>query len=59
MHARSVVACGLDDDTGEVFRVRLAPDPDVVFSWLRQLPDPVAVVTPNKPTFMSASVLRR
>lgn len=26
MHARSVVACALDGDTGEVFERRLAPD---------------------------------
>ncbi len=26
VHARSVVACGLDGDTGEVFERRLTPD---------------------------------
>ncbi len=50
VHARSVVACGIDDDTGEMFRARLAPDPDAIFGWLRQLPGPVAVVYEAGPT---------
>ena len=50
VHARSVVACGIDDDTGEVFRARLAPDPEVIFGWLRGLPGPVAVVYEAGPT---------
>lgn len=50
VHARSVVACGIDDDTGEMFRARLAPDHEVIFGWLRQLPGPVAVVYEAGPT---------
>jgi transposase len=50
VHARSVVACGIDDDTAEMFRARLAPDPEVIFGWLRQLPGPVAVVYEAGPT---------
>jgi len=29
------VTCGIDDDTGEVFRARLAPQPEVILAWLR------------------------
>ena len=43
VHARSVVACGLDDDTGELFERRLTPDHHDVLDWIRTLPDPVAV----------------
>ncbi len=50
VHARSVVACGIDGDTGELFRARLAPDPEVILGWLRQLPGPVAVVYEAGPT---------
>lgn len=50
VHARSVVACGIDDDTGEVFRARLAPDHEVILTWLRGLPGPVAVVYEAGPT---------
>jgi transposase len=50
VHARSVVACGIDDDTGEMFRARLSPQPDVILAWLRQLPGPVAVADEAGPT---------
>ena len=50
VHARSVVACGIDGDTGEVFRGRLCPQPEVVLAWLRELPGPVAVVYEAGPT---------
>lgn len=50
VHARSVVACGIDDETGEMFRARLVPEPDVIFGWLRSLPGPVAVVYEAGPT---------
>lgn len=50
VHARSVVACGVDDDTGEVFRTRLGPQPEVVLNWLEQLPGPVAVTYEAGPT---------
>lgn len=50
VHARSVVACGIDDVTGEMFRARLAQDPEVILGWLRQLPGPVAVVYEAGPT---------
>ena len=35
VHARSVVACGLDGDTGEVFKRRLCPDHREVVGWVR------------------------
>ncbi len=50
MPARSVAACGIDDDTGEMFRARLVPEPETILGWLRQLPGPVAVVYEPGPT---------
>ena len=50
VHARSVVACGIDDETGELFRTRLGPQPEVIVDWLRQLPGPVAVTYEAGPT---------
>jgi transposase len=43
VHARSIVACGLDGQTGELFERRLTPDHGDVMSWLRSLPGPVVV----------------
>ncbi len=42
VHARSVVACGLDRETGEVFERRLTPDHQDILEWVRTLPQPVA-----------------
>jgi transposase len=50
VHARSVVACGLDGDTGEVFERRLTPDRDEIAAWLNDLPGPVAVTYEAGPT---------
>ena len=50
VHARSVVACGIDASTGEMFRARLGPQPEAVLGWLRELPGPVAVVYEAGPT---------
>jgi transposase len=50
VHARSVVACGLDGDTGEVFERRLTPDHGEIVEWLRSLPGPVAVTYESGPT---------
>jgi transposase len=44
VHARSVVACALDDVTGELSKARLVPDHETIFAWLRGLSEPVAVV---------------
>jgi hypothetical protein len=38
VHARSVVACGLDGQTGELFERRLSPDHAELLGWLRALP---------------------
>ena len=50
VHARSVVACALDGDTGEVFQRRLTPDHAEVVAWLGDLPGPVAVTDEAGPT---------
>ena len=50
VHARSVVACALDDVTGELSRARLVPDNETILAWLRQLAGPVAVVYEAGPT---------
>ena len=50
VHARSVVACGLDGVTGELFERRLTPDQDELLGWLRRLPGPVEVVYEAGPT---------
>ena len=50
VHARSVVACGLDAQTGELFERRLCPDRRTIISWLCGLPGPVAVTYEAGPT---------
>jgi transposase len=50
VHARSVVGCGLDGQTGEVFERHLAADPATVIDWARSLPGPVAVTYEAGPT---------
>ena len=50
VHARSVVACALDGDTGEVFQRRLTPDHAEIVAWLGDLPGPVAVTYEAGPT---------
>ena len=50
VHARSVVACALDDVTGELSKARLVPDNETVLAWLQQLAGPVAVVYEAGPT---------
>ena len=50
VHARSVVACALDDRTGELSKARLVPDNETILAWLQQLAGPVAVVYEAGPT---------
>jgi transposase len=50
VHARSVVACGLDGQTGELFERRLCPDHSEIISWIRGLPGPVGVTYEAGPT---------
>jgi transposase len=50
VHARSIVACGLDTVTGQTARRRLVPSAEVVLDWVRELPGPVAVAYEAGPT---------
>ena len=50
VHARSVVACGIDTVTGEVSRARLTPDNEELWSSLAGLDGPVAVAYEAGPT---------
>jgi transposase len=50
VHARSVVACGLDGETGEVFERRLTPDHHELLEWIRSLPAPVTATYEAGPT---------
>ena len=50
VHARSVVACGLDRSTGEVFERRLTPDYREILEWIGSLPGPVMVTYEAGPT---------
>jgi len=50
VHARSVVACGLDGRTGELFERRLTPEHGDIESWIRSLQGPVAVTYEAGPT---------
>lgn len=50
VHARSVVACGLDGRTGELFERRLTPAHQEMLEWIRTLPGPVAVTYEAGPT---------
>jgi transposase len=50
VHARSVVACGLDGRTGQLFERRLTPDHGDIESWIRSLPGPVSVTYEAGPT---------
>src|ERR1700750_1185660 len=50
VHARSVVACGLDGGTGELVESRLTPDHGELLGWLQERPGPVEVVYEAGPT---------
>ena len=50
VHARSVVGCGFDRETGEVIQRRLTPSREEVGDWIRSLPAPAAVVYEAGPT---------
>lgn len=50
VHARSVVACGLDGETGEMFERRLTPDHHEILVWIRSLPGRAAVTYEAGPT---------
>lgn len=44
VHARSVVMCGLDGESGELFERRLTPEHREFVEWVRSLPGPAQVV---------------
>lgn len=50
VHARSVVACAIDETTGEVLRRRFGYEPAAVVDWVRSLPQPAAVTYEAGPT---------
>lgn len=50
VHARSVVGCAIDGETGELHRARLSPDFGEIDRWLAGLDGPVAVVYEAGPT---------
>ncbi|HYA53762.1 MAG TPA: IS110 family transposase [Streptosporangiaceae bacterium] len=50
VHARSVVACALDGQSGELVETRLTPDPADILRWVRERPGPVAVAYEAGPT---------
>jgi transposase len=59
VHARSVVGCGLDGRSGQLFERRLTPAHEDVLGWLHSLPAPVAVTYEAGPTgFGLARALR-
>ncbi len=50
VHARSVAAAAIDGATGELLQARLSPDHGQIWSWIRELPGPVAVAYEAGPT---------
>jgi transposase len=50
VHARSVVACGLVQETGEVLERRLTPGYGEILEWIRGLPGPATVTYEAGPT---------
>jgi transposase len=50
VHARSVFACGLDRETGEVVERRLCPEYGEILDWVAGLPGPVSVTYEAGPT---------
>jgi len=50
VHARSVMACGLDRETGELVERRLCPDHREILEWVKAQPAPVAVTYEAGPT---------
>ncbi|WP_458113365.1 IS110 family transposase [Arthrobacter sp. R1-13] len=50
VHARTVVACALDGQTGEVIPHRMTPDHGEILAWIVSLPTPVRVVYEAGPT---------
>ncbi|WP_120521706.1 IS110 family transposase [Arthrobacter celericrescens] len=59
VHAVSVVACALDQRSGELERAAMAAEPAVVLDWVRRFEPPVKAVYESGPTgFVLARALR-
>ena len=56
VHALSVVAHGIDEETGKVTRARLCPDHGEMRGWLGQLRSPVRVTYEAGPTGFRATI---
>jgi transposase len=59
VHARSILACAIDNETGQIRSLRLGPATGTVLEWVGSLPGPVAVTYEAGPTgFGLARLLR-
>jgi transposase len=50
VHARSVVGCAIDGETGEIHRRKLSPGPAEITAWIKSLPPPWAATYEAGPT---------
>ncbi|MEV5072764.1 IS110 family transposase [Microbacterium sp. LMI12-1-1.1] len=50
VHARSIVGCAIDEQTGEIIHRRFGYDPAEVIGWVKALPGPQHVVYEAGPT---------
>jgi transposase len=50
VHARSVAACAIDGESGEIRALRLPPRSEAIVAWVCSLPAPVAVTCEAGPT---------
>ena len=50
VHARSVLACALDGETGELIERRMTPVHGEIVDWAQSLPGPVRAVYEAGPT---------
>lgn len=50
VHARTVVSCALDAQTGEIIMHRMTPDHGEILAWILSLPSSVRVVHEAGPT---------
>ena len=50
VHARTIAACGLDPETGQLYEHGFGPNPEPIIEWCLRLPGPVSVVYEAGPT---------
>lgn len=50
VHARSIVGCAIDEQTGEIVHRRFGYDPAEAIAWVKDLPGPQNVVYEAGPT---------